>query len=56
MQLCGEIFNLPLSEGGAVPIVKRAGKAVFGEAETIAEKVRMARWLAVTKPTRACME
>ena len=40
VQLCGEIFNLPLSEGGAVSIVKRAGKAVFGEAEKIGEKVR----------------
>ena len=38
--LCGEIFNLSLSEGGAVSIVKRAGKAVFGEAEKIGEKVR----------------
>ena len=40
VQLCGEIFNLPLSEGGAVSIVKRAGKAVLGEAEKIGEKVR----------------
>jgi transposase len=40
VQLCGEIFNLSLSEGGAVSIVKRAGKAVLGEAEKIAEKVR----------------
>jgi len=38
--LCREIFNLMLSEGGAVSIVKRAGKAVFGEAEKIGEKVR----------------
>lgn len=38
--LCSEIFNLTLSEGGAVSIVKRAGKAVFGEAEKIGEKVR----------------
>jgi len=38
--LCNEIFNLTLSEGGAVSIVKRAGKAVFGEAEKIGEKVR----------------
>ncbi len=38
--LCSEIFNLPLSEGGAVSIVKRAGKAVLGEAEKIGEKVR----------------
>lgn len=40
VQLCGEIFNLPLSEGGAVAILKRAGKAVLGEAEKIGEKVR----------------
>jgi transposase len=40
VQLCGEIFNLSLSEGGVVAIVRRAGKAVFGEAEKIAEKVR----------------
>jgi transposase len=38
--LCREIFNLTLSEGGAVSIVKRAGQAVFGEAEKIGEKVR----------------
>jgi transposase len=41
--LCSEIFNLTLSEGGAVSIVKRAGKAVFGEAEKIGEKVRHGR-------------
>jgi len=40
VQLCGEIFNLTLSEGGAVSIVKRAGKAVYGEAEKIGERVR----------------
>ena len=40
VQLCGEIFNLPLSEGGAVSIIKRAGKAVWDEAEKIGEKVR----------------
>jgi len=40
VELCGEVFNLPLSEGGAVAIIKRAGKAVFGEAEKIGEKVR----------------
>jgi len=38
--LCSEIFNLTLSEGGAVSIIKRAGQAVFGEAEKIGEKVR----------------
>jgi transposase len=40
VQLCGEIFNLSLSEGGAVAIVKRAGKAVAGEVEKIGEQVR----------------
>ncbi len=40
VQMCGEIFHLALSEGGAVAIVKRAGKAVAGEAEKIGEKVR----------------
>ena len=40
VQLCGEIFNLPLSEGGAVSILKRAGQAVWCEAEKIGEKVR----------------
>ena len=40
IQLCGELFNLSLSEGGAVSIVKRAGKAVAGEAEKIGERVR----------------
>ena len=40
VQLCCEIFNLPLSEGGAVSIVKRAGKVVAGEAEQIGERVR----------------
>jgi hypothetical protein len=41
-RLCGEVFNLPLSEGGAVAIVKRAGQAVFAEAERIGEQVRRA--------------
>jgi len=40
VQLCGEMFSLPLSEGGAVSIVKRAGKTVAGEAEKIGEQVR----------------
>lgn len=40
VQLCGEIFNLPLSEGGAVSILKRAGQAVWCEAEKIGKKVR----------------
>ena len=43
VQLCGELFNLPLSEGGAVAILKRAGKAVFGEAEKIGEQVRQSK-------------
>lgn len=43
VQLCGEIFNLPLSEGGAVSIVKRAGKAVENEAEAIGEQVRQSK-------------
>lgn len=43
VQLCGEIFNLTLSEGGAVSILKRAGKAVFGEAEKIGEQVRQSK-------------
>jgi len=40
VRLCSELFNLTLSEGGAVSIIKRAGKAVFGEAEKIGEQVR----------------
>ena len=43
IQLCGELFNLSLSEGGAVAILKRAGKAVFGEAEKIGEQVRQSK-------------
>jgi len=43
IQLCGEIFNLTLSEGGAVAIVKRAGAAVADEAEKIGEQVRQSR-------------
>jgi transposase len=43
IQLCGELFNLPLSEGGAVAILKRAGKAVCGEAEKIGEQVRQSK-------------
>ena len=41
--LCSELFNLSLSEGGAVAIIKRAGKAVFGEAEKIGEQVRQSK-------------
>lgn len=40
VQICGEIFNLPLSEGGVVAIVQRAGQAVAGAAEAIGEQVR----------------
>ncbi|MEW6401995.1 MAG: IS66 family transposase [Chloroflexota bacterium] len=39
-RLCGELFNLRLSEGGAVAIVKRAGQAVLAEAKRIGEQVR----------------
>ena len=41
--LCREIFNLPLSEGGAVSIIKRAGKAIAGEAEKIGKQVRQSK-------------
>lgn len=43
IQICGEIFNLPLSEGGAVAIVQRAGQAAAGEAEAIGEQVRQSK-------------
>jgi transposase len=43
IQICGEIFHLPLSEGGAVSIIQRAGQAVTGEAAAIAEQVRQSR-------------
>ena len=43
IQLCGEIFHLPLSEGGAVAIVQRAGQAAQGEAEAIGEQVRQSQ-------------
>jgi transposase len=43
VQLCNELFNLRLSEGGAVAIIKRAGQAVFGEAEKIGEQVRQSK-------------
>lgn len=39
-RLCGELFDLRLSEGGAVAIVKRAGQAVLAEANRIGERVR----------------
>lgn len=40
VQICGEIFHLPLSEGGAVAMVQRAGQAVYAEAKAIWERVR----------------
>jgi transposase len=43
VHLCKEIFNLSLSEGGAVAIVKRAGKAVADEAERIGKQVRQSK-------------
>jgi transposase len=43
VRLCGELFNLRLSEGGAVAIIKCAGQAVFGEAEKIGEQVRQSK-------------
>ena len=42
-QICDELFGLRLSSGGAVSIVKRAGKAVQGEAEAIGEQVRQSK-------------
>lgn len=41
--VCDEIFNLSLSEGGAVSMVKRAGAAVMDEAERIGEQVRQSK-------------
>ena len=43
VQLCGDLFHLCLSEGGAVAIIKRAGQAVFDEAEKIGEQVRQSQ-------------
>ena len=40
VQLCGEIFNLPLSESGAVSIIKRASQVVLEKTKKIGEKVR----------------
>lgn len=40
VQICDELFHLPLSEGGAVAMVQRAGQRVAGEAEAIGEQVR----------------
>ena len=42
-QICDELFGLRLSSGGAVSIVKRAGKAVQEEAEAIGEQVRQSK-------------
>jgi len=43
IQICGEIFQLPLSQGGAVAIVRRAGQAVQDEAEAIGAQVRQSQ-------------
>jgi len=43
IQICGEICHLPLSEGGAVAIVQRAGQAVQGDAEAIGAQVRQSK-------------
>jgi len=40
VQICGEVFHLPLSEGGAVAMVQRAGQAVQAAAEAIWKQVR----------------
>ena len=42
-QICDELFSLKLGEGGAVAIVKRAGKAAESEAEAIREQVRQSK-------------
>ena len=43
VQICDEIFHLPLSEGGAVAMVQRAGQAVQGEVKAIWERVRQSQ-------------
>ncbi len=43
VHLCNEIFDLSISEGGAVARVKRAGKAVVDEAERIGQQVRQSK-------------
>lgn len=43
VQICDEIFHLPLSEGGAVAIIQRAGQAAADEAEAIGEQVRQSQ-------------
>jgi transposase len=40
VQIFGDVFHLPLSEGGAVAMVQRAGQAVQAAAEAIWEQVR----------------
>ena len=40
LKICEEIFGLTLSAGGAVTIVKRAGRTAQVEAEAIGERVR----------------
>jgi transposase len=40
VQICGDVFHLPLSEGGAVAMVQRAGQAVQAAAAAIWEQVR----------------
>jgi len=42
-QICDELFGLVLSAGGAVSIVKRAGKTAEAEAEAIGEQVRQSK-------------
>lgn len=42
-QICGELFGLELSAGGAVSIVERAGQAAIEEAEAIGEQVRQSQ-------------
>jgi len=42
-QVSEEIFGIPLSKGGAVSIVERAGKAAEHEAEAIGEQVRQSK-------------
>lgn len=42
-QVCAEIFGITVSKGGAVSIVKRAGKAAEPEAEAIGKQVRQSK-------------
>jgi transposase len=43
LQICDEMFGVPLSLGGAVSIVERAGKVAQEEAEAIGEHVRQSQ-------------